>query len=200
MRSPEERNIVELVETVKQEQRELGILQKKYEGVQSAWLQKQRAVCELEALLEAHERTYRRSAEPFFQNFRELLQRELASAISEADTPIGDLPQRIGAVKDLIYRRLSIVRGSLHSFISDVVSHKLSGGSTPQCSPALMEKLKTAREKAEGLSDIAALIELIEETAEFVEGQDSLQHVPLLRLDLAVRRAVAVGAETAVAE
>lgn len=195
MRLPTDDQANKLIDLIRSEQKELSGLEKKLAALKPVWQKQQRVCCDIEALRTAHDGTYTRAAEPFFQDYAHVLKAEAEEAVARRDSLIGDIPQQILSVRDRIFRRMRALAGALNSFVGNVTSHTLDGGSRPQCSPQLQGRLLAACKEAENLTDPVALFDLIESTAKIVETEDGLQAVPLLRLDLAVRQAAAIGVE-----
>jgi hypothetical protein len=185
MRLPKKDDATRLIDVIRSEQKELSGLERKLASTKPAWEKQHRLCCELGALRTAHDAVYTRPAEVFFRQFGEALTQERDEAIAKRDSLIGDLPGQIRTLRERIYQRMSLLSSTLGSFISAVVG---------QCSPQLQEELLAARRQADEMTDPAALLDLIRTTAERVEDED-LQSIPLLKLDSAVQRVLAIGEE-----
>lgn len=183
----------QLCEVISQEERQLTILEKKIPDLQSAWVEQQAICCRLASLFNSFDFTYQPGVnETCFREYRESLTEELKRAVAKRDELTGDLPREIRELRERTEKRLRIVSGRFGGFISGLTSHTLSGGSTPQCNAELLKKLNSARREAEAATDPAKLLSLIRDIVEEVEGLE-LQFCPLLNLDSAIEKALAVG-------
>jgi len=186
-----------LIGVIREEQRDLASLEKKFDSVRPAWNKAQRLCSQIEAERNGQTATYRRGStcDSLFTEHAELLTRDLEEACKKRDAIVADLPEQIQQVKTRIFRRLNFLCGPFGGLVSGVTGYRLNGGSRPQCSPELQTQLEAARHAAEGITDPAELLDFIQKTVDRVESED-LQFIPLFRLDQAIEKALGVG-ETA---
>lgn len=183
-----------LIGIIHDEQKELANLQKRFDVIRLEWFKLDMACAKIAALLAGQAGAYTRGSEPLFHEHSQALMREMQVRIAKRDSLLGTVPADIQALKDKIARRLSHVSGAFSSFAGVVLGHHLNGGSRLQCSETLQAQLQSACREAAEMTDPERLIEFITRWTERIENEDDIR-CPLLRLDVAVQKALNIGPE-----